>query len=139
MIENNEKLGSNFFTKITFFLVRITLGISFFLHGLGKLPLPPEKLAPWFESMGMFAPEFVASLVAVGEMLSGIGIILGGIISGSLGAIITRLSAFSIFIIMIGAFYLAHSDWFINEKLFKSEQIYIFVLSIFFLINGNRK
>jgi uncharacterized membrane protein YphA (DoxX/SURF4 family) len=72
-------------------------------------------------------------------MLSGIGIILGGIISGSLGAIITRLSAFSIFIIMIGAFYLAHSDWFINEKLFKSEQIYIFVLSIFFLINGNRK
>ena len=89
--------------------------------------------------MGMFAPEFVASLVAVGEMLSGIGIILGGIISGSLGAIITRLSAFSIFIIMIGAFYLAHSDWFINEKLFKSEQIYIFVLSIFFLINGNRK
>ena len=120
-------------------LVRITLGISFFLHGWGKLPLPPEKLAPWFESMGMFAPEFVASLVAVGEMLSGIGIILGGIISGSLGAIITRLSAFSIFIIMIGAFYLAHSDWFINEKLFKSEQIYIFVLSIFFLINGNRK
>lgn len=139
MIENNEKSGSNFFTKITFFLVRITLGISFFLHGWGKLPLPPEKLAPWFESMGMFAPEFVASLVAVGEMLSGIGIILGGIISGSLGAIITRLSAFSIFIIMIGAFYLAHSDWFINEKLFKSEQIYIFVLSIFFLINGNRK
>jgi uncharacterized membrane protein YphA (DoxX/SURF4 family) len=139
MIENNEKLGSNFFTKITFFLVRITLGISFFLHGWGKLPLPPEKLAPWFESMGMFAPEFVASLVAVGEMLSGIGIILGGIVSGPLGSIITRLSAFSIFIIMIGAFYLAHSDWFINEKLFKSEQIYIFVLSIFFLINGNRK
>jgi uncharacterized membrane protein YphA (DoxX/SURF4 family) len=89
--------------------------------------------------MGMFAPEFVASLVAVGEMLSGIGIILGGIVSGPLGSIITRLSAFSIFIIMIGAFYLAHSDWFINEKLFKSEQIYIFVLSIFFLINGNRK
>ena len=139
MTDNNEKSGSNFFTKIAFLLVRITLGISFFLHGWGKLPLPPEKLAPWFESMGMFAPEFVASLVAVGEMLSGIGIILGGIISGSLGAIITRLSAFSIFIIMIGALYLAHSDWFINEKLFKSEQIYIFVLSIFFLINGNRK
>ena len=139
MTDNNEKSVSNFFTKIAFLLVRITLGISFFLHGWGKLPLPPEKLAPWFESMGMLAPEFVASLVAVGEMLSGIGIILGGIISGSLGAIITRLSAFSIFIIMIGAFYLAHSDWFINEKLFKSEQIYIFVLSIFFLINGNRK
>ena len=139
MTDNNEKSGSKFFTKIAFLLVRITLGISFFLHGWGKLPLPHEKLAPWFESMGMFAPEFVASLVAVGEMLSGIGIILGVIISGSLGAIITRLSAFSIFIIMIGAFYLAHSDWFINEKLFKSEQIYIFVLSIFFLINGNRK
>ena len=58
---------------------------------------------------------------------------------GNIGVFITRLSAFSIFVIMIGAFYLAHSDWFINENLFKSEQIYIFVLSIFFLINGNNR
>ena len=86
----------------------------------------------------MIAPMVIATTVAVGEMAAGIGIIVGGFFKGSIGNFITRLSALGIFIIMIGAFYLAHPDWFINEKLFKSEQIYIFVLSIFFLINGNK-
>ena len=86
----------------------------------------------------MVIPMTIATLVAVGEMATGIGIIIGGFIIGRIGDFITRLSALGIFIIMIGAFYLAHSDWFINEKLFKSEQIYIFVLSIFFLFNGNK-
>lgn len=125
-------------SNISLWLVRITLGISFFFHGYGKLPLPAEKFSSWLESIGMIYPEIVASLVSIGEMGAGVGIILGGFLSGSFGNIITRISALGIFIIMIGAFYLAHSDWLINEKLFKSEQIYIFVLSIFFLFNGNK-
>tara|TARA_B100000989_G_scaffold112524_1_gene82600 strand:+ start:145 stop:534 length:390 start_codon:yes stop_codon:yes gene_type:complete len=124
--------------KISLWIVRLTLGISFFLHGWGKFPYPPERFASWLESIDMVAPMTIATLVAIGEMATGIGIILGGFISGQIGNLITRLSALGIFIIMIGAFYLAHPDWFINEKLFKSEQIYIFVLSIFFLINGNK-
>ncbi len=126
-------------SNISLWLVRATLGISFFFHGYGKLPLPPEKFASWMESIGMIYPEIVASLVSIGEMGAGIGIILGGFLLGNFGNIITRISALGIFIIMIGAFYLAHSDWLINEQLFKSEQIYIFILSIFFMINGNRK
>ena len=124
--------------NLPLWLVRLTLGISFFLHGWGKFPYPLEKFAAWLESIGMVAPMTIATLVAVGEMATGIGIIIGGFIIGRIGDFITRLSALGIFIIMIGAFYLAHSDWFINEKLFKSEQIYIFVLSIFFLFNGNK-
>jgi len=124
---------------ISFIIIRLTLGVGFFLHGFGKLPLPPEKLSSWFESMGMFAPELTATLVAIGEVAGGIGIIAGALIKGKFGDLLTRLSALAIFIIMIGAFYIAHPDWFINEKLFMSEQIYIFALSIFFLINGNKK
>ena len=124
---------------ISFIIIRLTLGVGFFLHGFGKLPLPPEKLSSWFESMGMFAPELTATLVAIGEVAGGIGIIAGGLIKGKFGDLLTRLSALAIFIIMIGAFYIAHPDWFINEKLFMSEQIYIFALSIFFLINGNKR
>ena len=92
-----------------------------------------------FESMSMFAPEIIASLVAIGEIAGGIGIIVGGLITGKFGDLLTRLSALLIFIIMIGAFYIAHPDWFINKKLFMSEQIYIFALSIFFLMNGNKR
>ena len=126
-------------TTMSYWVIRLTLGISFFLHGWGKLPIPPEKLTSWFESINIIFPDVIASLVAIGEITAGIGIVVGGFFIGKLGNLITRVSALGISIIMIGAFYIAHSDWFINENLFKSEQVYIFVLSVFFLINGNRK
>lgn len=139
MTTNSANIDNNKSRIFAFWIVRLTLGISFFFHGWGKLPLPPEKLTSWFENIGMLYPDIIASLVSLGEIGAGIGIIIGGLLKGNIGVFITRLSAFSIFVIMIGAFYLAHSDWFINENLFKSEQIYIFVLSIFFLINGNNR
>jgi putative oxidoreductase len=139
MTTNSANIDNNKSRIFAFWIVRLTLGISFFFHGWGKLPLPPEKLTSWFENIGMLYPDIIASLVSLGEIGAGIGIIIGGLLKGNIGEFITRLSAFSIFVIMIGAFYLAHSDWFINENLFKSEQIYIFVLSIFFLINGNNR
>ena len=37
---------------ITPWLLRLSLGTSFILHGVGKFPLPPEKMVTWFESMG---------------------------------------------------------------------------------------
>jgi len=29
--------------------------------GYGKFPLPPEKMVTWFESMGIAAPDVIAS------------------------------------------------------------------------------
>ena len=54
-----------------------------------------------------------------------------------LGNLLTRISALMIVIIMIFAFYFAHKDWFFNQKLFTSEQIFLFILGVYFLINGN--
>ena len=53
---------------ITPWLLRLGLGTSFILHGIGKFPLPPEKMVTWFESMGYMYPEIVTSMVAVGEV-----------------------------------------------------------------------
>ena len=60
---------------ITPWLLRLGLGISFILHGIGKFPLPPERMVTWFESMGFMYPEIVTSLVALGEVGAGAGII----------------------------------------------------------------
>jgi uncharacterized membrane protein YphA (DoxX/SURF4 family) len=117
-------------------ILRLTLGTSFILHGLGKFPLPPEKMVTWFESMGIAAPEIIASLVALGEVVAGAAVILGGFL-GSTGHLITRLGGGAVVVIMIGAFYLAHSDWFITQKLFMSEQIFLFALGLYFAIKGN--
>ena len=124
---------------ITPWLLRLGLGTSFILHGIGKFPLPPERMVTWFESMGYMYPEIVTSMVAVGEVAAGAGIILGGLVSGHVGNLITRLSGGAVVIIMIGAILIAHSDWLITKKLFMSEQIFLLILGLFFAIKGNNK
>ena len=83
-----------------------------------------------------FSPH-LASFVAISEVLAGILIILSRFINSFLGSLLTRISALMIVIIMIFAFYFAHQDWFFNQKLFTSEQIFLFILGVYFLINGN--
>ena len=127
------------FMPITPWLLRLGLGVAFIYHGIGKFPLPPERMVTWFESMGYMYPEIVTSMVAVGEVAAGAGIILGGLVSGHVGNLITRLSGGAVVIIMIGAILIAHSDWLITKKLFMSEQIFLLILGLFFAIKGNNK
>ena len=124
------------FQRIAPWILRLVLGGSFILHGFGKFPLPPEKLVGWFDSMGIVAPEIVSSLVALGEVGAGIAVILGGVLGG-IGHLVTRLGGGAILVIMSGAFYFAHFDWFITQKLFMSEQIFLFSLGLYFAIKGN--
>ena len=123
---------------ITPWLLRLGLGTSFILHGSGKFPLPPERMVTWFESMGYMYPELVTSLVAVGEVAAGVGIILGGLLNNKAGHLMTRLSGGAVGVIMIGAILIAHSDWLVTRKLFMSEQIFLFLLGTYFAIRGNK-
>ena len=113
-------------------LLRIFLGIAFIIHGYNKFPLPPVTLIKYFG----LSPH-LASFVAISEFSAGILIIFSGFINSYLGNLLTRISALIIVVIMIFAFYFAHKDWFFNQKLFTSEQIFLFVLGVYFLINGN--
>ena len=123
---------------ITPWLLRLGLGTSFILHGIGKFPLPPEKMVTWFESMGYMQPEIVTSLVALVEVGAGVGIILGGLINNHVGNLITRLSGGAVGVIMLGAIFIAHSDWLVTKKLFMSEQIFLFLIGLYFAIKGNK-
>ena len=122
---------SNFY-NITPWFLRLGLGISFILHGLGKFPLPPQKLIDYFG----FSSE-LASFVAISELGAGILLILGGFLKGHIGNLVTRFAAVVIVIVMVFAFTLAHSDWFITPKLFMSEQIFLIIIGLYFFIRGN--
>ena len=125
-------------------LLRIGLGVSFFLHGYGKVPIQ-QGFIDWLASKGLPFAELTAFLVAWGEMLAGIGILIGGLIGLSIpivGNIITRLSGGAVMVIMIGALLLAHSNWgiFFGERgsiLFASEQLFLLLLGTYFAIKGN--
>ena len=122
---------------ISFWLLRLGLGVAFFLHGFEKFPLPPENMTKWFTKLGFAFPELTTSAVAVGEVGAGLGIVLGGLVKGHVGNIITKVSGGAVVVIMSGAFIIAHSDWFFTSRLFMSEQIFLFILGSFFLIRGN--
>ena len=120
------------FYHLSPWLLRLGLGISFIFHGLGKFPLPPQKLIDYFG----FSPE-LASFVAISELGAGILLILGGFLKGHAGNLVTRFAAGVIVIVMTFAFILAHSDWFITPKLFMSEQIFLMIIGLYFFIKGN--
>jgi len=113
-------------------LLRLGLGTSFVFHGLSKFPLPPQKLIDYFG----FSSE-LASFVAISELGAGILLLLGGFLKGHVGNLVTRFAAGVIVIVMIFAFTIAHSDWFITPKLFMSEQIFLIIIGLYFFIRGN--
>ena len=125
-------------------LLRLGLGIAFFLHGYGKLPIS-EGFVGWLSSKGIPMAEATAYLVAWGEILAGLGIIVGAILAkrmAALGHFVTRMSGGAIGVIMIFALLIAHSDWgiFFGERgsvLFASEQLFLLLLGIFYAIKGN--
>ena len=78
--------------EVSTFLLRIVLGISFFVHGLVKFQGGIGNIAGWFDSMGI--PGFLAYVVGTIELVGGIALILG------LG---TRIVSALLAIIMIGA------------------------------------
>ena len=138
-----EKIASPLKTYSNY-LLRIGLGISFFLHGYGKIPIQ-ESFINWLSSKGIPFAGTTAHLIAWGEMISGIGILLGGLIgtkASVTGNLITRLSGGAVMIIMIGALLIAHSHWgvFFGERgsvLFASEQLFLLLVGTYFAIKGN--
>jgi uncharacterized membrane protein YphA (DoxX/SURF4 family) len=124
------------FMSFSPWLLRLSLGTSFILHGLGKFPMPADGMVKLFESKGILFPELTASLVALGEVGAGAAVIIGGFL-GATGHLVTRLGGGAVAVIMIGALLIAHPDWLITQKLFMSEQIFLLALGIYFAIRGN--
>ena len=122
---NFEALGS--------LLLRLGVGIAFISYGLGKFPLPPEGLIEYFN-----LSPFIASLVAISELSTGIILIISHFLKNSIGHTLTRLAGLNIVVLMICIFVLAHRDWFITRELFTNIQIFLLIGGFYFLVKGNK-
>ena len=125
LLSNFEALGSLF--------LRLGVGIAFIIYGLGKFPLPPEGLIEYF---GL--SPFLASLVAISELATGIVLIVSHFIKNPFGHTLTRLAGLNIVILMVCIFAVAHRDWFITKQLFTSVQIFLLIGGFYFLFKGNK-
>ena len=61
--------------EISTLIVRVVLGLTFFIHGLVKFQGGIENTAGWFASIGI--PSFMAYVVGVIELVGGIALIIG--------------------------------------------------------------
>ncbi|WP_066394388.1 DoxX family protein [Neobacillus mesonae] len=73
-------------------VLRVVLGVTFFIHGLAKFQGGIGNIAGWFDSIGI--PGFMAYVVAGIELVGGIALIIG------LG---TRIVSALFVLLMIGA------------------------------------
>lgn len=121
------------FEALASHLLRFGIGLAFIIHGLNKFPLPPESLIEYFD-----LSPFLSTAVALSELFAGLILIVAGFVRNSYGNTLTRAAGFTIVILMINIFVIAHQDWFINTKLFTSEQIFLLIGGIYFLIKGNK-
>jgi putative oxidoreductase len=83
-MKNNQEIGV--------FILRIVLGITFFVHGFVKFQGGIDNTAGWFQTLGL--PGFLAYAVGAIELIGGLALILG------LG---TRIISVLLVAIMLGA------------------------------------
>ena len=79
-------------------LLRVTAGIIFMVHGAQKLMDIPGT-AQSFASLGIPAPEYSVYMAIAGELLGGLGLVVG---------LLTRIAAFGPLCVMLVAIISAH-------------------------------
>ncbi|MDZ7778389.1 MAG: DoxX family protein [Gemmatimonadota bacterium] len=85
---------------VALIVLRVVLGVVFIGHGGQKLFwFGIEGTTASFAEMGIFLPVLTAPAVAIVEFFGGIAVILG---------IATRLAAFGIAVVMLGAMFMVH-------------------------------
>jgi putative oxidoreductase len=93
MRKGEGKMDKNEIGKV---ILRVVVGLTFFIHGLSKFQGGISNTVGFFDSLGL--PGFTAYVVALVELIGGIALILG------LG---TRIVTLLFALIMIGAIFTA--------------------------------
>ena len=124
---------------LSHWLLRIPLIIVFFQQGLAKFPATLE------DALSFDLPFLVWWFVVYGELGSGMGLFLGGIIISInnkklqlLGDLITRFSGFTIGSIMTGVIWIGKPENFIEVLLYDNFHVLLWFGGLYFALRGNK-
>ena len=127
-------------------LLRIPLAIIFIQQGLMKIPVDIEEAASYGLSY------LVWWFVAYGELLGGLGLIIGGLLNKTpatmeqifgvnliepWGDAITRFSGITLCCIMTGVIWIGDPDSFVDVLLYDNLHVLLWVGALFFALRGN--
>ena len=127
-------------------LLRIPLAIIFIQQGLMKIPVDIEEAASYGLSY------LVWWFVAYGELLGGLGLIIGGLLNKTpatmeqifgvnlietWGDAITRFSGITLCCIMTGVIWIGDAESFVDVLLYDNLHVLLWVGALFFALRGN--
>ena len=116
--------------EVSTVMLRVVLGISFFIHGLVKFQGGIGNTVGWFDSIGL--PGSLAYAVAIIELVGGFALIIG------LG---TKIVSALLAVLMLGAIFTAKlSGGFLGEGMGAGYELDIafMVIAIFLAVNGSK-
>ena len=117
--------------------IRTPFAATFIFHGLGKF----GNLAGSAEMMGI--PVFIFTLVAIAEVLAGLGAIVGGLPNFSKNDLVTRLAGLAAAPVMLGAIFMVHFPRFsfVPTEEFPMGgfefQLLLLGIAMYFMLTGN--
>ena len=127
-------------------LLRIPLAIIFIQQGLMKIPVDIEEAASYGLSY------LVWWFVAYGELLGGLGLVVGGFLNKTpatmeqifgvnliepWGDAITRFSGITLCCIMTGVIWIGEPESFMDVLLYDNLHVLLWVGALFFALRGN--
>tara|TARA_B100000212_G_scaffold339693_1_gene318667 strand:+ start:1218 stop:1604 length:387 start_codon:yes stop_codon:yes gene_type:complete len=119
---------------LTHWILRIPVSIVFIQQGLAKFPVTIEDA----ESFDL--PYLVWWFVAYGELGSGLGLLVGGIIARwwkEIPDLLTRFSGITICSIMTGVIWVGQPESFLDVILYDHFHVILWVCGLYFALKGN--
>lgn len=119
---------------LTHWILRIPVSIVFIQQGLAKFPVTLE------DAQSFDLPYLVWWFVAYGELGSGLGLLVGGIIARwwkEIPDLLTRFSGITICSIMTGVIWVGQPESFLDVILYDNFHVILWVCGLYFALKGN--
>jgi len=116
--------------EVSTFLLRIILGISFFVHGFVKFRDGIGNTAGWFDSIGI--PGFLAYFVGAVELIGGMALILG-LGTRVVSALLALIMVVAILKVKLAAGFLGSAEM-VGYEL----ELAFLVIALFLATNGSK-
>ena len=119
---------------LTHWILRIPVSIVFIQQGLAKFPVTLE------DAQSFDLPYLVWWFVAYGELGSGLGLLVGGIIARwwkEIPDLLTRFRGITICSIMTGVIWVGQPESFLDVILYDNFHVILWVCGLYFALKGN--
>ena len=112
--------------------LRLPLALIIAQQGVNKLPLSADMAA------GYGLPLALWALAAFGEIATGVGLVVGGLVRTWVGDLMTRLAGLGIAVIVAGVIVVAYWAPLLDILFYNQLQVLLLVGGLYFALRGNR-